>query len=55
MSKDKTKRIANLKTEITLLEEKIREYEKTKPAFAKRLRMILKMKNNQLWSWIRNQ
>ena len=50
--KDYTRRIAVLRREIFELSEKIGQYKLTRPAFARRLDMILEKKNSLLESWI---
>tara|TARA_Y100000310_G_scaffold277369_1_gene295074 strand:- start:306 stop:476 length:171 start_codon:yes stop_codon:yes gene_type:complete len=53
--KNRTRSIENLKREICYLEGKIKFYCKEKPAFSKRLGIILDRKVNSLSSLIENQ
>jgi len=53
--KNRTSSIENLKRDVSYLEEKIKFYCESKPAFSKRLGLILKRKEQQLLSWIENE
>ena len=53
--RNKTRQIENLKLEIQDMEDKVKSYEESKPAFARRLNMILSRKKQQLKSWILNE
>ena len=53
--KEKSKRITALKLEILDLEKQIKNCPKEKPAFLKRLSMILERKNYKLKVWIESQ